>query len=321
MLTVHDFRADPDTYRFGLDDPRWPAFLDAHGFAVVGGLVPDAAPYEAGLWAIVEGLSGERLRRADPATVRRSASWPFMLHGGMIQYLGHSRLQWELRERCAPLFARLYGVDVGELASSFDGVCLMAGARRYEPRDLLSFVHTDQSPRRAGRWSVQGLVNLVDSGADAGGLVVVPGSHLAHAGFFAARGLRPADDWYRFSADEKADPVFRDPLKVCGRAGDMLLWDSRTFHCNTVPTAPVDRLCAYVCMLPASQVPPHVRARRRAALEGRRCSNHHPGDGFRLFPELPRFASAPERERLRRGLDRLQEGPLTPLQRRLACAA
>ncbi len=308
---------DPEQYRFDLDHPGWPGFLDEHGFVVLRRVVADAADFVSAFWDLVEAL-GEGLDRRDPATQQRSRSWPAMLHGGMVQYVGHSSAQWALRERAAPTFARLHGCRADELATSFDGFCFMSGARAYAPRGPLSIIHTDQGPRRPERWSVQGLVNLVDNDAAAGGLCVVPGSHRAHAAFFRARGLSPAGDWYLFTEADKRDPLFTRVVKVCGEAGDLMLWDSRTFHGNTVPTAPVPRVCAYVCMLPKEQVPKDILPRRAQAVAERRCSNHHPGDGLRLFPALPRRLTAAQRRRYLERLPSLQPGPTGALQRSLA---
>lgn len=308
----------PEQYRFAFDHPGWPTFLDEHGFVVIRAVVGDAANYVAGLWDVVEALAGRGLDRRVAATQRIGRNWPAMIHGGMIQYVGHSAAQWQLRERVAPAFARLYGCAADQLASSFDGFCLMSGQRRYRPRSELAFVHTDQSPRRTTRWSIQGLVNLVDNDAQSGGLVVVPGSHRLHQQFFRSRGLDHRGDWYVFSDADKRDPIFNHHLKVCGEAGDLMLWDSRTFHCNTIPRRPVERVCAYICMLPKQQVPAAVLARRAEALATRRTTSHHPGDGFRMFPRLPRHITREQEQAYRERLPGLQPGPVGPLQWSLA---
>lgn len=308
---------EPEQYRFDLDHPAWPGFLDEHGFVVLRRVVADAPDFVSSLWDLCEAL-GEGLDRRIPATLQRGRAWPAMLHGGMIQYVGHSAAQWALRERVAPAFARLHGVGADALATSFDGLCFMSGQRTYQPRGPLSIIHTDQGPHRPARWSVQGLVNLVDNDARAGGLCVVPGSHRAHAAFFRERRLAPPGDWYLFNEEEKKDPLFARVLKVCGEAGDLMLWDSRTFHGNTIPSEPVVRACAYICMLPKDQIPRAVLPRRAQAVAERRCSNHHPGDGLRLFPVLPRHLTAAQRRRYLERLPVLQPGPTGPLQRSLA---
>ena len=51
-------------------------------------------------------------------------------------------------------------------------------------------------------------------------------------------------------------------IKLDSQAGDFILWDSRTFHCNTVPRKKVLRVCTYICMLPAERVPERTRVLR-----------------------------------------------------------
>lgn len=312
------------TDRFALADRAgWAGHLEAQGYAVVHGLLTaeQSAEAHARLWALVEALAP--VRRGEPSSWARADRWPPMLHGGMIQYLGHTELQWWLRAKAAPLFAALYGVTPEALATSFDGLCFMHGARRYKSAgELVGFLHSDQSPQRPAGWSVQGLFELAGAGPQGGGLVVVPGSHLEHEGFFRAlpEARAPRGDWYLFTPEERERYRSR-ARKVCAQPGDFLLWDSRTFHCNTVPTArEAQRACAYVCMLPASRVTKETRAARASAWELRRTSSHHPADGFRLFPALPRFAGR-NREELLARCQRLQRGfELDPLQRALLCA-
>jgi hypothetical protein len=51
-----------------------------------------------------------------------------MLHGGMIQYIGHAQFQWDIRKEIAEsVYSKLWSVDKFELASSFDGFCFMTG--------------------------------------------------------------------------------------------------------------------------------------------------------------------------------------------------
>jgi ectoine hydroxylase-related dioxygenase (phytanoyl-CoA dioxygenase family) len=302
------------------DRAGWTTFLAEQGYAVVRGVLSPEATTTAvqDLWGLMEALSS--IRRDKPATWRIGKNWPPMLHGGMIQYLGHTQVQWRLRELTAPLFASYYQVPTTELATSFDGLCMMHGARGYQNAgNLVSFLHTDQSPLRVGEWSIQGLVNLADSGPDDGGLVVIPGTHLEHAAFFQGHPQgQQREDWYKLTEAERERYAPR-ARKVCAQPGDFLLWDSRTFHCNTVPARKdAIRACVYICMLPRERVPSYIRAKRAQGWEQRRTSCHHPGDGFRLFPTLPRFV--PDRDTFYAKVLAQQQGfALTPLQQALVC--
>jgi hypothetical protein len=42
-------------------------------------------------------------------------------------------------------------------------------------------------------------------------------------------------------------------------------------------------------MLPSEHVSERTKMLRELAVKNRRVSNHHPGDGFKTFPALPRY--------------------------------
>lgn len=84
------------------------------------------------------------------------------------------------------------------------------------------------------------------------------------------------------------EPLCKD-VKINTKAGDFILFDSRTFHCSTKPTTPTLRVCTYICMLPEEKVANKVKEKRMKALENHRVTCHHPGDGFKTFPETPRY--------------------------------
>ena len=310
------------TPRFDLHDlDRWRSFLHTNGYAVIKSVITPAQVSEAmdDMWALMEAISPVRQRKA--STHKLGKNWPFMLHGGMIQYIGHAPLQWRLRELCAPVFAKYYDVPVEQLATSFDGLCMMHAARKYRRGgDLLSFLHTDQSPLRKGEWSIQGLINLADGGPDDGGLVVVPGTHAEHEAFFKDHSRsQQKSDWYKLTDAEKVKYASR-VIKVCAEPGDFLLWDSRTFHANAAPTRTgAIRACTYICMLPQSRVSKYVRFKRQEAYNERRTTSHHPGDGFRMFPTLPRFVT--DRDRFLATVRSQMQPTLTPVQQSLLCGS
>lgn len=101
----------------------------------------------------------------------------------MIQYIGHSKPQWELRKKAIPLFETLWKTK--HLKSSFDGFCFMNGNRDYQARPINSFLHCDQAPIHKGVWSYQGVLTLTNSGPDEGGFVCVPKTNHIHEKYFA----------------------------------------------------------------------------------------------------------------------------------------
>jgi len=307
-----------DSYRFAFDDDRWLAHLEEKGFVVVAGFVTEAECKKAleDMKKCIACFSPKLTE--DEETWTKHENYPFLLHGGMVQYVGHANFQWDMREKVAPIFAKIWNCEVTDLATSFDGFCYMNGKRGYEAKNPIANAHTDQSPLRDFRWSIQGLVNLCDSGEDDGGLVVVPKSHKYHKTFMTQNGSGEyTSDWYRFTDKEKEDPIFSTYVKICGKEGDFMMWDSRTFHCNTVPTTPNTRAAVYVCEVPKAMVPEEAREQREIAWQKKRCSSHQPGNGFRMFPTRPRGSDPALKDHLFEA--QVTDEYLSDLQKSLLC--
>ena len=78
----------------------------------------------------MEFLAQGKLNRNDVKTQILGKDYPPVLHGGMIQYVGHSKPQWELRALAKQIFAKIWKTN--DLARSFDGFCFMNGHRNYQ---------------------------------------------------------------------------------------------------------------------------------------------------------------------------------------------
>lgn len=49
-------------------------------------------------------------------------------------------------------------------------------------------------------------------------------------------------------------------------------------------------------MIPSSEIDQKILEKRKDGVNKRRVSSHHPGDGFKLFPSLPRYLDNGSRE-------------------------
>ena len=130
----------------------------------------------------------------------------------------------------------------------------MNGVRDYQKRPINSFLHCDQSPTKDKDkvWSYQGVMTLTDQGEGEGGFVVAPKSNHYHYQYFAQKGLlNHKDNWYKVPEEDKDKEQLKNCIKVNTQAGDFILFQSKTFHCNTIPSKQVLRVCTYICMLPA----------------------------------------------------------------------
>lgn len=127
-----DINYEATDYRFPLEEEdKWKEYLKEYGFVVIANyLTPEECQAQVDeIWKIMEVLSEGKLKKNSKETHKHDQNYPPLLHGGMIQYVGHSKVQWDLRKRCKPIFQRLWKND--DLKTSFDGLCFMNGARKY----------------------------------------------------------------------------------------------------------------------------------------------------------------------------------------------
>jgi hypothetical protein len=308
--------------------------LQREGYAVVDiGMEPEkcAAMLDA-LWQHAQILD-KRIVRGDPSTYHAWAGtthWIFQHHGA-----GQNRAVWELRQSAQVVlaFSELWGVPVEQLLSSMDGFCLApAGRPQMQDATILgeqrlnkTWTHCDQSNRWHGCYSIQGFVDLVGNEADGdGGLVVYPMSHLCHSKVWASLGHDSPDHWCKFEPEQLAvvradcrpylpddhalknspEPVPLTPLRVRARRGQLVLWDSRTFHRNVTPQLGsytnkpglVDRAVIYTCLLPrrnlglSDQKLQQLLAKRVQWMKDERTTNHW---GTKPFAKKPRDYGKP----------------------------
>ena len=291
------------------DSATWLEFLDTHGYAVIKEVANRGEIEEAHalLWSFLEHQTS--MRRSNPESWTNAV---FETIGeaktGICQgcNVGHSMLCWFLRclPRVRTVFESIWKTN--ELIVSFDGINIFRPTTEDSSRRTRSdWWHVDQGRFKMGRHAIQGFVSLTDATPATGGLCVIPGSHTSHEDLmtYAATNDR---DHVRVPSPE-INPLCRHPKLVRCLAGDLVLWDSRTVHCNTPALADAltvrsegaahrpaahcsDRLlrvAAYVCMLPAKTLSAEARDRRRLAFAARIGTTHWPDhfvDAHRLEP-------------------------------------
>eukprot|EP00449_Zooxanthella_nutricula_P009700 CAMPEP_0198504300 /NCGR_PEP_ID=MMETSP1462-20131121/10422_1 /TAXON_ID=1333877 /ORGANISM="Brandtodinium nutriculum, Strain RCC3387" /LENGTH=427 /DNA_ID=CAMNT_0044233465 /DNA_START=76 /DNA_END=1359 /DNA_ORIENTATION=- len=284
----------PRRFDVEADAAEWTEHLVTEGYAVIANVadVRDCALADDLAWAYLEARAANsqdvRTMGTPPVTrrapdtwhalngwPRESAQWGQVTHAGA----GQSAFQWHCRAlpKVHAAFARVWGTEA--LHVSFDGFNVMRPAPH--PRTSQGWYHVDQSVLSECFEGVQGLICFRTMRPQDAGLVLVPQSHLDHG----ARAKRfqeqndPCIEAY-IPIDERPEEMRR----IAGRVvkpllhrGDLILWDSRTVHCNTPAddaAEPADacdlaRLCSYVCMMPAAGTPEHVRRyRTRGVFEG-----------------------------------------------------
>jgi hypothetical protein len=221
---------------------------------------------------------------------------PYFLHGQMVQYIGHTQWQWELRSdpRIQAVARDLLEVDKEEpLLCSFDGYAYcdeshtkLAGKQE---GDIGSFIHTDERPNlSAKQQTTQILINLTDTlNKDlSAGFVACKGSHLQHGKIWeralADKCVAPASvnkDWLAIPNAMKeelyAKGVVQRPEFIAAGAGAIVAWRSRTLHCNRVAgKGGGERAAVYISYHSAHHVGVEALAERRRIALLQLTSNH-----------------------------------------------
>jgi hypothetical protein len=264
------------------------AYIEENGYVIIQGVLNEEEIAEGKklFWNYIDGRETE-LDRRDLSTWK---IWPGDSQTGIISgEINHSDFLWHVRlnPQVKKAFELLW--DTNDLLTSFDGGNAFrpwnSGYPKYKTRG--GWWHVDQNClrglERQGRVSIQGLVTFYDADETTGGFTVIPGSHQYH-------------EIICQQAPRKIDfiPIlgeFPEELKVLphslprAKAGDLILWDSRTVHCNVPAFAPVEvvpspvesdikesepiellRLVAYVCMQPRSMATQAAIASKRLGM-------------------------------------------------------
>jgi hypothetical protein len=241
---------------------------------------------------------------------------------------------WQVRQhpRVAQVFAELYHVKPEDLLVSFDGFRFVLKGRNYQRGH---WAHCDEGPGNQAKHPdytcVQGSIAICSSmGAEDGDFVYWEGGNRYHTEYFKGK---PAEvrlkadktNWHVFSEEETAEMerAGHKRIRLMRRAGDMVLWLSRTPHQSDKPgpRAEHDAAVAFVSMAPRRFAAPGDLDKRIKAFEERRTTSHWPVQHFRCFPKTPRLYNASRVDVFKRGKKSLEQLKkqilLTPLGRRL----
>ena len=200
--------------------------------------------------------------------------------------VGHQRFAWLARTnpKIINIFKNIWNTD--ELVCSFDGCC-------YYPKDYIDtpryWTHSDQSSKKIGLYCYQSFLSLTDNSQRT--FIVYKGSHLLHQDYFKTMQIEGLTDWNII--DKNYLQTISENKQILNvKKGDLVIWDSRTFHQNTCGsiTCEEERLVQYLCYLPKNNVGNTVEQQeiRKNCFDNKRTTNHWPYP-MGIVPEQPNF--------------------------------
>ncbi len=158
--------------------------------------------------------------------------------------IGHQEHAWYIRTRpqILKIFKQLWNTN--NLVSSFDGCCYIP--KNCNKKDKI-WTHTDQAPNSIGLKCYQSFISLTNN--EKRTLIVYEKSHLLHQKYFEEKKINHSKNW------NLIDECYLDKIKESKKIlkvneGDLVIWDSRTFHQNCYGNCNEERLVQYLCYLP-----------------------------------------------------------------------
>ena len=253
--------------RFDLADPiqalAFDTHLHQHGYAVVASVASNTQILRSRslFWDALESMPPTtQISRHDPTTWYSTKEHPWLPspRNGIVSNIGQSEFCWSLRTLPAVqhAFQRIWNNTNEPMICSFDGGAAFRPWQRDE--QWLTdggWWHMDQNGQRKGKQCVQGLVSLYDANETTGGLCVIPGSHLAFEAVTARQSQTPMD----FVPVRKGDEILNGGKLVVCKAGDLIVWDSRTVHCNTPASCDVVANALKNKATPQNDAPAHLQ--------------------------------------------------------------
>lgn len=275
--------------RFVVGDPEAKTHLEEYGYVVFGGALSSTECDQAldHLWGYLESWGMDRNRE------ETWQAWPPTPGGGLIHQagMGQSRFMWYCRTRpaVAAAFAQIWSEEPENMITSFDGCAVFRPLTRHPEWRTGDgrWFHVDQHPSNKGSTTVQGLVNLLPVTAASGGNTLVPKSHLSFDDLEDKYPELVANLKSELFMIPKDDPVLEDHMSPLLEPGDLLLWDSRTIHCNCPGTgdgeeAKLLRAASLITMVPRSKATEEVLEKRREACRSAMTLTHMPEAFWRV---------------------------------------
>lgn len=207
---------------------------------------------------------------------------------GIFKYyqVGNQRFAWLVRTnpKILYIFKELWNTD--DLVTSFDGCCYYSSEHKETQH---YWTHTDQSSRKKGLYCYQSFISLTKNSERT--LQVYEGSNLLHENYFKTMNIDSPNDWNIIDEDY-IKTILNKQINLNVNAGDLVIWDSRTFHQNLCGNEYTneERLVQYLCYLPKNnqENTEEEKNYRKKYFEKLRTTSHWPYP-LNVVPNQPIF--------------------------------
>lgn len=277
---------------FITDQENLRSTLERYGVAIVPGVLTseECAAMKSGAWDFFEKVTTQLetpLKRGDPLTWSTIKEL-YPNRGMLFQHwgIGHAQYLWDLRQnpKVVDVFAKFWSVKPEELLVSFDGASFGLPPEKtkigWHRRD---WYHFDQRLSYPDFRCVQAWVTANDVNPGDATLTVIEGSNSQREFFVHKKNLWEQDrDWAKMDSDqiswfEQRGCVKRD---ITCKAGDMVLWDSRTAHAGKGPIRgrkkENQRVVGYVCYQPRKLATKSDLRKKQKLFKELRTTSHWP---------------------------------------------
>ena len=198
-------------------------------------------------------------------------------YNGIYKYhqIGHQRFAWLARTnpKILNIFKKLWNTD--ELVCSFDGCCFYSNTCNDTPH---YWTHTDQSSLKKGVHCYQSFLSLTNNKERT--MIIYEGTHKYHESYFDTMNIVEPNDWNIINKDYLFKNHIDKQHFLNVNAGDLVIWDSRTFHQSTPGSYDCneERLVQYLCYLPKnnSNNSDEQRNIRKHFFNTKKTTNHWP---------------------------------------------
>ena len=284
--------------------------IEKYGVAIIPNILnnDEIIQMNNGMWDYLEYITQKFIT---PISRNHNETWVEYLklypkHSMLLQQygVGHSQFVWDIRQnpKVVNIFSKIWNVKNDELITSFDGASF-----HFPPEDTnrgwyrQTWYHTDQSYSRPNFECIQSWITGYDVDEGDATLAFMESSNNYHKEFydnfinknieFTEKGNKL--DWYKHDSLEQYFYKERGCIekRIKCKAGDMVLWDSRTIHCGTEPLRNRNnkklRNVVYVCMKPRKFATAANLKKKQKAFNELRMTTHWP-EKSKLFPKTPR---------------------------------